>query len=199
MSSVTQTQPQRPKVLSPKKLAHVVLRTNNFSAMVQFYKDFLGARSEYENDRAAFLAYDEEHHRIGIFAFEHVEVPKIPSPGLEHIAFTFDNLDDLVTAYEQRKEYNIRPFWSVNHGATTSMYYRDPDGNRLESQVDNFENNEEATAYVRSETYDKNPIGADFDPEELVRRVRSGEDHKAIKRMPDVGPRGFPTLPPTTG
>ena len=193
MTSSTHTQAQRPKVLSPKKLAHVVLRTANFAPMVQFYKDFLGATSEFENDRAAFLAYDEEHHRIGIIAFDNLDTQANPAPGLEHIAFTFDSLDDLVTAYEQRKAYDIRPTWCVNHGPTTSMYYLDPDGNRLESQIDNFESNEEASAFVTSEAFAKNPVGADFDPEELVRRVRSGESHDAIKKRPDVGLRGFPT------
>lgn len=184
-------------MLSPKKLAHVVLRTTNFSKMVQFYKDFLGATGEFENDRAAFLAYDEEHHRIGIIAFDNIEAPATPAPGLEHIAFTFDSLDDLATAYEQRKAYDIRPVWCVNHGPTTSMYYLDPDGNRLESQVDNFDSNEEATAFVRSEAFSKNPVGADFDPEELVRRIKSGEHHDSIKKRAEVGPREFPTQVPT--
>jgi hypothetical protein len=32
----------------------------------------------------------------------------------------------------------IRPFYSINHGPTTSLYYTDPDGNRVELLVDNF-------------------------------------------------------------
>jgi catechol-2,3-dioxygenase len=186
-----------PKVLSPKKLAHVVLRTMNIRPMIEFYKNFLGARIEFESDRAAFLGYDEEHHRIGIIAFENLALPAQPAPGLEHVAFTFDNLQDLVTAYEQRKAYGIRPAICVNHGPTTSMYYMDPDGNRLESQVDNFDNAEEATAFVTSASFRENPVGEDFDPEELARRVRSGEDEATIKRRADVGPREIPTMVPT--
>lgn len=37
-----------------------------------------------------------------------------------------------------------------NHGPTTSLYYRDPDGNQIETQVDNFETAEEATAFMNS-------------------------------------------------
>lgn len=165
--------------------------------MVEFYKTFLGARIEFQNERAAFLGYDEEHHRIGIIAFDNIETPRNPAPGLEHIAFTFDNLDDLVTAYEQRKAYGILPSWCTNHGATTSIYYSDPDGNRLESQVDNFDTAQEATNFVTSEAFRTNPVGVDFDPEELLRRVRSGEDHASIKKRPDIGPREFPTVLPT--
>jgi hypothetical protein len=55
----------------------------------------------------AFLGYDEEHHYIGIIAFDNIETPIHPASGLEHIAFIFDCLDDLVPAYEQRKAYGI--------------------------------------------------------------------------------------------
>ena len=188
-----------PKVLSPKKLAHVVLRTKpmNIRPMIEFYKNFLGARIEFESDRAAFLGYDEEHHRIGIIAFDNLALPTHLAPGLEHIAFTFDNLQDLVTTYEQRKAYGIRPTICTNHGPTTSMYYMDPDGNRLEAQVDNFDSNEEATAFVKSASFRENPVGVDFDPEDLAHRVRSGEDEASIKKRADIGPREMPTMVPT--
>jgi catechol-2,3-dioxygenase len=61
------------KVTSPVKLAHVVLRTNNFAKMAQFYKDFLGAKASMEvPDQLSFLTYDDEHHRIAI-----VNIPPI--------------------------------------------------------------------------------------------------------------------------
>ena len=36
------------KVVSPVKLAHIVLRTNNFAAMNEFYRNFLGVRTRIE-------------------------------------------------------------------------------------------------------------------------------------------------------
>jgi hypothetical protein len=57
------------------------------------------------------------------------------------------------------------------------MYYEDPDGNKLESQVDNFDTPAEANEFINSALFRENPVGTDFDPEELVKRVRSGEDH----------------------
>jgi hypothetical protein len=77
------------------------------------------------------------------------------------------------------------------------MYYSDPDGNRLETQVENFETMKEANAYIESAAFQENPLGTDFDPEELVRRVRSGEGEDSIKARPNVGPRSFPTEVPT--
>ena len=185
-----------PKVLSPTKLAHVVVRTKplKLRPMTEFYKNFLGAQIAFQSDRAAFLGYDEEHHRIGIIAFDNVASASQPGPGLEHIAFTFDNLQDLVTAYEQRKAHGIRPAIFMNHGPTTSMYYMDPDGNRLEAMVDNFDSHEEATAYLESASFHENPVGVDFDPEDLARRVRSGEGEASIKKREEVGPRDMPTM-----
>lgn len=188
-----QSEGQIEKVLSPQSLAHVVLRTANYQPMVAFYKTFLGAHTAFETPRAAFLAYDHEHHRVGIMAFDNIEKPEHPAPGIEHIAFTFANLNDLATAYEQRKACGIQPTWCLNHGPTTSMYYTDPDGNRLETQVENFETMEEANAYITSAGFQENPVGTDFDPEEFVRRVRSGEGEDSIKAQPNVGPRSFPT------
>jgi hypothetical protein len=70
----------------------------------------------------------------------------------------------------------------VNHGPTTSLYLRDPDGNELETQVDNFDTPQEATESFASKEFEDNPIGVDFDPEELIERLRSGEDERSIKR-----------------
>ena len=57
-----QSEGQFEKVLSPQSLAHVVLRTANYQPMVDFYTIFLGAHTAFETPRAAFLAYDHEHH-----------------------------------------------------------------------------------------------------------------------------------------
>ncbi|KAM5385611.1 hypothetical protein ACJZ2D_000810 [Fusarium nematophilum] len=192
----SQAAPQpRGKVLSPSRLAHFVLRTPNFKAMVAFYKAILGAHAVYENDFLSFLTYDDEHHRVAIAHVPGTSSKIRSSAGLEHIAFTFDTLEDLILAYKQRKARGIVPIWSVNHGPTTSMYYQDPDGNQLEMQVDNFETNEEATAFMSSSEYEENPIGVDFDPEELSRRVERGEDERELKKRPNEGPRGLDSVP----
>jgi len=74
------------------------------------------------------------------------------------------------------------------------MYYHDPDGNDIETQVENFATLEEADAFMKSEAFAENPIGADFDPEVFVKRLESGEDEEVIKRREDVGPRGIPDI-----
>ena len=178
-------------VIKPIRLAHVVLKTQQtqYKPMVDFYKTFLSAHASHENDFISFLTYDEEHHRIAIACLPKTSARVPTASGLLHIAFTFSSLIELMLAYLQRKAHGIEPYWCVNHGPTTSMYYRDPDGNELETQVENFESTEEANAFMASKEFAENPIGTDYEPEELIRRIESGEDERVIKKRIEAGPR----------
>src|SRR5271156_2184694 len=150
------------KVLSPSVLAHVVLRTANLPRMVEFYTTFLGGKVTYGNDFICFITYDHEHHRIALIQIPGTAAKNPQTCGLEHIAFTFPTLGDLLLAYRQRKKRGILPVWSVNHGPTTSIYYKDPDRNMLETQADNFDTVEAANAMMASPAFAENPIGTDF-------------------------------------
>lgn len=194
---------------SPIALAHVVLRTTpaNYPKMVSFYMTVLSATPVYQNESMAFLRYDDEHHRIAI-----IQTPAIhPAPekemiaGLDHIAFTFATLTSLAQTYTSLKTTTepILPVWCVNHGPTTSMYYRDPNGTRVELQVDNFDTADEADAFMRSAAFAKNPIGTDFEPEEWAALVLSkagpdgeeglGKDEiKKLKMRSEGGERMVP-------
>ncbi|RMI97186.1 hypothetical protein CDV36_016250 [Fusarium kuroshium] len=186
-------------VLRPHYFAHVVLRTAKYLPMRNFYKTFLGGHATYENEKLCFITYDEEHHRVAIINLADTGPKIASSAGLEldtdcrdeteHIAYAFKSLEDLAVAYRQRKARGIVPVWSVNHGPTTSMYYKDPDGNKIEVQVDNFDTVQETTEFFHTKEFAENPIGVDFDPEDLIRRLRSGEDPKAIMKRPNIGPR----------
>ncbi|KAJ9612954.1 hypothetical protein H2200_002895 [Cladophialophora chaetospira] len=183
------------RVISPISLAHVVFRTANMKPMLRFWEMFLGATISYADDTIAFLRYDEEHHRVAIVAMPANTTPRVSdAAGLEHVAFTFRSLDGLLTAYSQRKARGIMPFWCVNHGPTTSIYYRDPDNNKIETQVDNFENVDEAESFMMSSHFAENTVGTDFDPDELHQRVKAGESQKEMKRRIEIGPRLQPDL-----
>ncbi|KAH7131831.1 Glyoxalase/Bleomycin resistance protein/Dihydroxybiphenyl dioxygenase [Dendryphion nanum] len=182
------------KVQSPSVLAHVVLRTPNLKPMTEFYTTFLGGNVTYGNDVLSFITYDEEHHRLALIGIPDTTA-KIPtSAGLEHIAFAFPTLSELLLSYRQRKARGISPAWSVNHGPTTSIYYKDPDGNMLETQVDNFDTVDEANEFMMGQKFAENPIGTDFDPEELIARIQKGEAESELKRRVEIGPRGMPDL-----
>ena len=53
-------------VTKPAKLAHIVLRTNDYQRLSEFYRIFLNADINFENEFMKLLSYDTEHHRIGI-------------------------------------------------------------------------------------------------------------------------------------
>jgi catechol-2,3-dioxygenase len=172
----------------------VVLRTGNYQPMVDFYTTFLGGHVTHGNPVITFITYDEEHHRIAIISVPGTGPKQMKSSGLEHIAFTFPTLRDLLIAYRQRKQRGINPVWAVNHGPTTSLYYRDPDGNMLETQVDNFDTVEDTNAFMSGPEFAQNPIGTDVDVEDMIRRLQNGEDEASMKKRVEIGPREVPDL-----
>lgn len=183
------------KVISPISLAHVVFRTANMKQMLWFWQTFLGATVSYSDDSIAFLRYDEEHHRVAIVCMPENTISRVSdAAGLEHVAFTFKSLNVLLTSYQQRKSRGILPMWCVNHGPTTSIYYRDPDNNKVETQVDNFETVEEAETFMRSSHFAENTVGTDFDPDEWYERVQAGESQAALLKRREIGPRQQPDL-----
>jgi catechol-2,3-dioxygenase len=175
--------------LRPSSLAHVVFRTANIREMVDFWSTFLGAERVFENDFITFLRYDDEHHRIAI-ATEEGTLPHAPTTaGLHHVAFTYNSLRHLLGAYQVRKNLGIMPVWCVNHGPTTSLYYKDTDGNTIETQVDNFDTVEEATDFMKSKNFHDNPIGTDIDPEDLLHRLEAGTEESILKKRVEIGIR----------
>ena len=61
-----------------------------------------------------------------------------------------------------------------------SMYYADPDGNQMELQVDACATAEEANAYMEGPHFAANPIGVEYDPDEILARLRSGTPGSAL-------------------
>ena len=171
--------------LAPTKLAHVVRRTSRFKEMIRWHEIVFGAYPVYADDTIAFLTYDDEHHRFAI-----ANIPGLPdqpelAAGTDHVAFTHASLGDLLYTYERLKGEGIVPFWCINHGMTTSMYYKDPDGNRVEFQADNFPSVEEGNAWIRNSDFAANPIGVIFDADELLARFKAGEPlEKLVVRPP---------------
>jgi catechol-2,3-dioxygenase len=172
-TSAADTGPIAPGVVSPQRLAHVVLRSARFEETVLWWKTVLGAETAFANDFIAFITYDEEHHRLAFLNVPGAEAPGNVT-GLEHVAFTYAGLAELLGTYVRLKEIDINPVWCINHGPTTSLYYRDPDGNQAELQVDNFETNEALDGWFRSGAFAENLIGIGFDPEELLASFRAG-------------------------
>jgi catechol-2,3-dioxygenase len=172
--------------IPPARLAHVVRRTARFDEMVAWYRTVFGAEVAHADAMLAFLTYDDEHHRFAIANLPGLAERPAFAAGTDHIAFTYADLGDLLYTYARLAQEGIVPYWSINHGPTTSMYYKDPDGNRVELQVDNFATADECNRWMRSGEFAANPIGVVFDPEELLARYRAGEPLAALTSRPPL-------------
>lgn len=165
--------------IRPAKFVHVVYRTRRFEQMIRWYETVFDARVQFQNPVLAFLTYDDEHHRfafanMSVLAPEGKDIDKQGTIGVDHVAYTYESLDDLLQNYRQLKAQGILPYWCIHHGITVSMYYADPDGNQMEFQVDCCESNDEANAFMNGPHFDANPIGVEYDPENWLAQIASG-------------------------
>ncbi len=167
------------------RLAHVVFRTPQLPAMRDWYRTVTGAEVAFENDFICFLTFDEEHHRIALLSTPGAEPVDGQRAGLDHVAFTFTSLDTLIANFERLSALGVAPYWEVNHGPTTSLYYQDPDGNQVELQIDNFDTREELDGWFRSGAFDSNPIGVTISFSDLISRYRGGVPTAVLLARPE--------------
>jgi catechol-2,3-dioxygenase len=160
---------------STPKFAHVVFQTPQLDTMRDWYCDVLEGHAVYQGHGLCFVTFDEEHHRVAFMQPPVNLDRKTPTTsGMHHTAYTFDHLDDLLERYSALKDKGIEPAVPIQHGVTTSLYYRDPDGNFVELQVDNFAAANDATAYMEGEEYDRDPVGVSFSPDLMITERRNG-------------------------
>ena len=178
--------------IAPSKIGHFVVNTipENYEAMVSWYESVLESEISYANDNVAFLAYDDEHHRIGIGALPDLLQPPDNIIGLNHIAFGYENLEQLIATYRRLKTIGIDSYWSINHGPTISFYYKDPDGNRVELFIDVFHTDEELQEYFDAGQFEENFMGIIFEPDELIERFEAGVPFKELTKRPPL-PEGM--------
>jgi catechol-2,3-dioxygenase len=165
--------------IRPEKFVHVVYRTRRFEQMLAWYQVVFDAKVQYQNPALAFLTYDDEHHRfafanLSVLQPDGTETDKQGLIGVDHLAYTYGSVKELLENYSYLKARGINPYWCIHHGLTVSMYYADPDGNQMEFQVDVFHTNEEANAFMRGPIFAANPTGVEFDPDEWLAQIQAG-------------------------
>lgn len=122
---------------------------------------------------------------LGIFDVPGLRQPDPMVPGLHHFQIRFASIDDLFGRYETLTARGIVPARSANHGPGTSFYYRDPDANQVELAASNYATESEVAAFLRSETFRRNPAGIDVNPVEYVGRYRGGVPLEELRRIPE--------------
>ena len=192
VATATRTLPASSQRIAPEKFAHVVLKTANYEAVIAWYATVLQARVAFRNDFIAFLTYDDEHHRVAVINTPGTRASDPAAAGVHHIAYTYAGLGELLATYRRLKANGIEPVRCINHGPTTSMYYRDPDGLRVELQIDNFATMDESHAYFTGRDFAENPIGVIFDPEQLIRDYEAGVSFEDLVKRPALPPGKTP-------
>lgn len=178
-------------MVKPVKFAHVVYQTRRYDEMIAWYQAVFEAEVVHQDPALAFLTYDDEHHR---FAFANLDAlqPDGGSArgdiGVNHVAYTYGSVGDLLDTYARLRDAGIEPYWSIHHGITLSNYYRDPDGNRMEFQVD------ADLDFMDSEAFASNPIGIEVDMEALLARHRAGGDPLELVARPEGPMSPIPEL-----
>lgn len=178
-------------LVRPTKFAHVVYRTRRFAEMLEWYETVFGAVIQYQNPGLAFMTYDDEHHRFALinlafFQPDGSDTDRRGAIGVDHVAYAYGSLRDLLENYDRLKQKGIIPYWRVHHGISASLYYADPDGNQMEFQIDSFDNSEAANEFMSS-YFAQNPIGVEFDPDDWLAQLRAGtpESEFVVRRGHD--------------
>jgi len=116
-----------------KKVGHVVLGVRDPARSVKFYTEVLGMElvKVLDDMQMAFFSFGERDHDIAV-----IKVPDeqpVGSSGLAHTALEIEgDQEQLRELYERLNRYGARVEFTADHVLTKSVYFFDPDGNRLE-------------------------------------------------------------------
>jgi catechol 2,3-dioxygenase len=146
------------------KLQHYGLATGNLEAMLDWYRKVVGVTVNHRSavparaqgrapfSAVAFTSNDEVNHRIVFF-----EVPGLAADPdksrhtrVQHVAFEYQTLDDLLGTYARLKGLGIMPSFEVHEGFQLTFYYEDPDQNVVELNANVYGNDWTATEHMRS-------------------------------------------------
>ena len=120
-----------------KRIGHVALRCADEDRSRAFYRDVLGFQvSEQDPEHGGtFMTLGDNFHTIDVFPtpdVENAQKPRTGQVGLFHIAFEVAQYEDLKDAYRTLIEHEVPISHCTDHVSQRSIYFNDPDGNRLE-------------------------------------------------------------------
>ena len=116
-----------------KRVGHVVLGVRDPARSITFYTEALGMElvKFLDEMQMAFFSFGERDHDIAV-----IKVPDdqpVGSAGLAHTALEIEGgLAELRSLHDRLRSHGVRVEFTADHVLTKSVYFFDPDGNRLE-------------------------------------------------------------------
>lgn len=115
-------------------LGHVGVFATDVERMKRFYTEVLGltVTDDGRTSRGTRIVFTSgnpaEHHQVVL-----VEGRAADSPGtIQQLSFRVDSLSELRAGYERVRSGGAGDIAPIDHGNSWSVYFRDPEGNRLE-------------------------------------------------------------------
>jgi catechol 2,3-dioxygenase len=117
-------------------LRHVGMYVTDIEQMVEFYKTVLGFtvadRGPFRDGEIAFLTRNpDEHHEI---VFMTGRQPATPTT-VNQVSFRADSFADVRATYDLLMDAKIEKIDPVDHGNALSVYFWDPEDNRIEVYI----------------------------------------------------------------
>jgi catechol 2,3-dioxygenase len=137
-------------MVKPKRVGHLVLNVRDVEASTKFYTEVLGFEIAIERPMGTFLTCGQIHHDLALFKAPEDAAPVAEGQlGMNHFAVQIGDMDELKELYQGLKSHGARIDHTVDHGMTASVYFFDPDGNKIEFYYDKCETEEEGLAMMR--------------------------------------------------
>ena len=128
-------------MIQARRLGHVVLRVRDAQKSKDFYMRTLGLKLAHEDltRGTVFLSFGKEHHDLALFQPAKEPAADATHAGLHHVAWQLGSFEELQAAYRELKAMGFAVESTVEHNVTRSVYFPDPDGNRVELYCDMVE------------------------------------------------------------
>lgn len=156
--------------------SHVGLFVNDQEKMVDFYSNKLGFcitdRGDYNGAQLVFMSRDaRDHHQVVLASGRPDGLPNLQ---LNQLSFRLPSLGDLQRFYRYIKRQGVSDLAPGFHGNAWSVYFRDPEGNRIE-------------VFTDTDWYVAQPIRLDFDLDRPEGEIRH-DCEQLVKSMPSYVP-----------
>ena len=133
----------------PIRVGHLVLNVRDVEASTKFYTEFLGFEISRQGEQGTFLTCGKIHHDLALFKAPVDALPVTPGQlGLNHFAVQVADFEDLKEVYNNLLDKGVTMDHNTDHGMTSSVYFMDPDGNRIEFFCNNQEDPSEGLALM---------------------------------------------------